>query len=125
MGIANVRSIKSKQLLIYGLITENDLDLHFVAETWLKLEGNDNDLLWNKSTCLNNNEMKMDCVDRINDQKVSGIALICKDNIRSKQIEKGNLRTFKYGLWNIVNRKNNFEILGLYYPPSSDKNHHM
>ena len=24
-----------------------------------------------------------------------------------------------------MNRNNNFEILGLYHPPSSDKNHHM
>ena len=60
MGMANVRSIISKELLIYDLIKENDLDLLFVMETWLKMESGDNDLLWKKSTCLNNNEMKMD-----------------------------------------------------------------
>ena len=54
----------------------------------------------------------MDCVDRINDQRGSGIVLIFKDNIRSKLTEKGNLRTFEYGLWNIMNGNNNFEILG-------------
>ena len=125
MGMANVRSIKSKELLIYDLIKENDTDLIFVTEMWLKSESNDNDLLWKKSTCLYNNEMKMECVDRINDKKGGSIALICKDNIRSKLIEKGNLRTFKYGLWNIMNGNNNFEILGLYHPLQSDTNHHM
>ena len=52
--------------------------------------------------------MKMDCVDRINDKKGSGTALICEDNIRNKLIEKGNLRIFQYGLWNIMKRNNNF-----------------
>ena len=59
------------------------------------------------------------------DQKGGTITLIYKDNSRSKLIEKGNLRAFEYGLWNIVNGNNNFEILGLYHPPPSDKNLHM
>ena len=83
MGMANARSIKSKKLLISGLIKEKDLDLFLVTETWLKSESNDNDLHWKKSTCLNNNGMKLDCVDRINYKKVCGTVLICKDNIRS------------------------------------------
>ena len=37
---------------------------------------------------------KMDCVDRINDKKGGGIALICKDNIRSKLIEKPMILQF-------------------------------
>ena len=56
MGMANVRSTKSKELLIYNLIKEYDLNLPLVIETWLKLKSNDSDLLWKKSTCLNNNE---------------------------------------------------------------------
>ena len=67
----------------------------------------------------------MDCVDRINDHKSIDIALISKYNNRNKLTEKGNLRTFEYGLWNIVNGNNNFEILRLYHPPPSDKNYHM
>ena len=106
MGMTKMRSIKEK-----------DLDLFLVTETWLKLESNDSDLIWQKLTCLNNNEIQMDCVDRINDQRGSGIVLIFKDNIRSKLTEKGNLRTFEYGLLNIMNGNNNFEILGLYHPP--------
>ena len=41
MGNAKVGSIESKKLLIYNLIKENDLDLPFVTETWLKSESND------------------------------------------------------------------------------------
>ena len=68
--------------------------------------------------------MKMDCGQN-KLPKGSGIALIYKDNIRSKLIEKGNLRTLEYGLWNIMNGNNNFEIFWLYHLPPSDNNHHM
>ena len=78
-----------------------------------------------KTTCLNNIEMELDYVDRINDKKGGSIALIHKDNMRSKLTEKGNLRTFKYGLCNIMNGNNNFDIFRLYHPPPSNKNHHM
>ena len=36
MGMANVRSIKNMELLIYNLIKQNVLDLLFITETWLK-----------------------------------------------------------------------------------------
>ena len=43
--------------------------------------------------------MKTDCYARIKETR----ALICKYNIRSKLIDKENLKTFEYGLWNIIN----------------------
>ena len=46
--MANVRSVKGKELLMYDLIKEDDLDLLFMTEMWLKSESNDNDLLWKK-----------------------------------------------------------------------------
>ena len=52
-----------------------------------------------------------------------GIALIYKENLKVKLVDKVMMNTFGYGLWSITTDSKMINVLGLYHPPPST--HHQ
>ena len=68
----NARSIKHKDLAVKELITEHNLDIVLLTETWLR-QGDD---IWKKSTCPTSEKCEIHCVDRKTGHKGGGIGII-------------------------------------------------
>ena len=93
-GVMNVQSIRNKDLRILDFITENKLDLMLIAETSLRPGGG----VWKKSTCLANNGLKINCIDRQIVHKGRGLALVSNGKIKVKLMESTLKKTFEYEL---------------------------
>ena len=53
----NVQSIKNKDAVLHEFISDNDIDVSCVTETWLS--SSDNDKVWLQATDLNKNGLSM------------------------------------------------------------------
>ena len=90
--LTNVQSIKSKELQLYKVIKEENIDLCVVTEMWLsnKIE----DETWVKCTVLNNDNLKLANVNRIG-RKGGGIALVYCNNLKVRHLEDANWMSFE------------------------------
>ena len=79
--LTNVQSIKSKELQLYQVIKEENIDLCVATETWLSNKIEDDK--WVKCTVLNNDNLKLANVNRIS-REGGGIALVYCNNLKVK-----------------------------------------
>ena len=93
--LTNVQCIKSKELQLYKVIKEENIDLCVVMEMWLsnKIE----DETWVKCTVLNNDNLKLANVNQIG-RKGGGIALIYCNNFKVRHLEDVNWMSFEYSI---------------------------
>ena len=115
--LGNTQSVKNKDLCLRQYITEVKADLTVLTETWIT----NDDTLWLMSTELNNNGLKMDVVNR-KGGKGGGLAIIHKDNIKTKKLKGGAVRSFEYAIWQCLFKSISIHILAIYRPPYSEKN---
>ena len=113
MGILNARSIKNKDLLVKELITEHNLEIVLITETWLRQE----DDIWKKSKCLTSEKWEIHCVNRKTGHKGGRLVLLHNENINVQLDYTREMQTFEYALWLIKSRKKSFKVLGVYHPP--------
>ena len=93
--LTNIQSIKSKELQLYKVIQEENIDLCVVTETWLS--NNVEDDTWVKCSVLNNNNLKLANVNRIS-RKGGGIALVYSNNLKVIHLEDANEMSFEYAV---------------------------
>ena len=112
--LTNVQSIKSKELQLYKVIKEENIDLCVVTETWLsnKIE----DETWVKCTVLNNDNLKLANVNQI-DRKGGGITLIYCNNLKVGHLEDANRKSFQYAIWELQHKGIKMTIIVIYRPP--------
>ena len=117
--LTNVQSIKSKELQIYKVMKEENIDLCVVTETWLsnKIE----DETWVKCTVLNNDNLKLAHVNRIG-RKGGGIALVYCNNLKVRHLEGANQMSFEYAIWGLQHKGIKMTIIVIYRPPYSTIN---
>ena len=117
--LTNVQSIKSKELQLYKVIKEENIDLCVVKEMWLsnKIE----DETWVKCTVLNNDNLKLGNVNQIG-RKGGGIALIYCNNFKVRHLEDANWMSFEYAMWGLQHKGINMTIMAIYRPPYSTIN---
>ena len=60
--LANIQSIRNKDLILYDCLQSNDTDICILTETWL--QNCDSDEIWLEMTDLNKNDFKMEVSNR-------------------------------------------------------------
>ena len=72
--MANVRSLKSKELAVFYYMLNEKIDLMLLVETWPR--GNDDDNIWKKALVLSNGNFNMNSVVRNTNNRGGGLALV-------------------------------------------------
>ena len=117
--LTNVQSIKSKELQLYKVIKEENIDLCVVTETWLSNKIEDD--TWVKFFVLNNDNLKLANVNRIG-RKGGGIALVYCNNLKVRHLEDANRMSFEYAIWGLQHKGTKMTIMAIYRPPYSTMN---
>ena len=93
----NARSVKNKDQFLFQELTDNNIDIGLITETWLK--DTQEDEAWVNQSALQQNSYNTWLHNRPNDQHGGGLALIHKKHIPIKELRKGNTPTIEYGVW--------------------------
>ena len=117
--LTNVQSIKSKELQLYKVIKEENIDLCVVTETWLSNKIEDD--TWVKCSVLNNDNLKLANVNSIS-RKGGGIALVYCNNLKVRHLEDANQMSFEYAIWGLQHKGTKMIIMAIYRPPYSTMN---
>ena len=72
--MANVRSLKSKELAVFYYMLDEKIDLMLLVETWPR--GNDEDNIWKKTLVLSNGNFNMNSVVRNTNNRSGGLPLV-------------------------------------------------
>ena len=91
MTLANIQSIRNKDLILYDYLQSNDSNICILTEIWL--QNCDSDEIWLEMTDLNKNDFKMDVSNRTN-QLGGGLAIITKSQLGQHMIEEGQKQPF-------------------------------
>ena len=117
--LTNAQSIKSKELQLYKVIQEENIDLCVVTETWLS--NNVEDDTWVKCPVLNNDNLKLANVNKIS-RKGGGIALVYSNNLKVRHLEDAKRMSFEYAIWGLEHKGTKMTIMAIYRPPYSTIN---
>ena len=116
----NARSVRNKDQLLFQELTDNNIDVGLITETWLK--DTQEDEAWVNQSALQQNSYKTWLHNRPNDQHGGGLALIHKKHIPIKEIRKGSTPTIEYGIWKATVQNKAIHLVGIYHPPPSTAN---
>ena len=83
--LANIQSIRNKELILYDYLQSNDSDICILTKTWL--QNCDNDEIWLEITDLNKSEFKMGMSNRTN-RLGGGLAIITKAQLGQHKTEE-------------------------------------
>ena len=120
----NTRSVKNKQLQIVEIMELENIDFTMLTETWLK--NTDEDMAWESTSNLNNDNLRLDTVNR-NNKQGGGIALLHKKEYNTTKLETGlQLDTIEHGVWSTTVKNKKLTLAGIYHLPigSSKNNTH-
>ena len=121
-GFGNVQSLKNKDNLLRDYLNREDIGVFLAIETWFKSDSES--LLRIQGSVLNTDNYKMAVANRESGLRGGGLALIHKDTLDSKLIDKGQLHTFEYAHWNVLGLKMTLSLLAVYHPPPSANHRH-
>ena len=111
----NARSVKNKQLQIAETVELQNIDFIMLTETWLK--NMDKDKAWVKASDLNNNNLRLDIVNRTKRQE-GGIALLHKKEYNTTKLETNlQLDTIEHRVWSTTIRNKKLTLSSIYHPP--------
>ena len=116
----NARSVKNKDQLLFQELTDNNIDIGLITETWLK--DTQEDEAWVNQPALQQNSYKTWLHNRPGDHHGGGLALIHKNHIPIKGLRKGNTPTIEYGVWKATIHNKTIHLVGIYHPPPSTTN---
>ena len=118
--LANIQSVKNKQLILHQYLVENKINLCILTETWLR--NTEADQAWLQCSMINNSGFKCFTSNR-QDRRGGGLALICRNMYRVVPLGSGQLRlrSFQFAKWRIVLKHTTITILAIYHPPYSNQ----
>ena len=114
--LANIQSIRNKDLMLYDYLQSNDTDICILTETWL--QNCNSDEIWLDMTDLNNNEFKMGVSNRTN-QLEGGIAITTKSQLGQHKLDEGQKQSFQYAIRKISTKHDTMTVMVIYHPPYS------
>ena len=114
--LANIQSIRNKDLLLYDYLQSNNSDICILTETWL--QNCDNHEIWLEMTDLNKNGFKMGVSNRTN-RLGGGLAIMTKSQLGQHKIEEGQKQSFQYAIWKITTKHDTMTAVAIYHPPYS------
>ena len=121
-GFGNVQSLKRKENLLRDCLVEEKTGLFLAMETWLK-----NDIesqIQIQGSALNTESYKISVANRETGSRGGRLALIYRDTLDCKLLEKGHVHTFEHAYWEISGHNMTLALLALYHPPPSPKQKH-
>ena len=83
--------------------------MFLAIETWFKLDCES--LLRIQGSVLNTDNYKIAVANRESGLRGGGLALIHKDTLDCKLIDKGQLHTFEYAHWNVLGHKMTLSLM--------------
>ena len=116
LTLANMQSIRNKDLLLYDYLQSNNSDICILTETWLHNCVNDD--IWLEMTDLNKNGFKMGVSNRTNPLGC-GLAIITKSQLGQHKIDEGEKQSFQYEIWKITTKHDTMTVVAIYHPPYS------
>ena len=116
----NARSVKNMDELLFHELADNSIDIGLITETWLKDTQEDN--AWFNQSALQQTSYRTFLHNRPGDHHGEGLALIHKNHILIKEIEKGNTPTIEYAVWKATIHNRTIYLMGIYHPPLSSTN---
>ena len=121
-GFGNIQSLKNKDNLLRDYLNREDIGVFLVIETWFKSDSES--LLRIQGSVLNTNNYKIAVANRESGLRGGGLALIHKDTLDCKLIDKGQLHTFEYAHWNVLGHKMTLSLMAVSHPPPSANHRH-
>ena len=115
IAILNARSVKNKDELLFQELTDNNIDIGLITETWLK--DMQEDEAWVNQSALQQNSYKTWLHNRPCDHPGGGLALVHKNHVPIKELRKGNTLTIEYGVWKATICNKTIHLMGIYHPP--------
>ena len=114
----NGRSVKNKDQFLFQELTDNNIDIGLITETWLK--DTQEDEAWVNQLALQQISYNTWLHNRSNDQGGGGLALIHKKHIPIKELRKGNTPTIEYAVWKATVRNKAIHLVGIYHPQQTE-----
>ena len=121
-GFGNVQSPKNKDKLLRDYLDNEKIGLFVAIETWFILDIESQ--LRVQGSVLNTDSYRIALMNRESGLRGGGLALIYKDTLDCKLIEKGQSHTFEYAHWDILGHNMTLSLLAIYHPPPSSKHRH-
>ena len=121
-GFGNVQSLKNKDNLLRDYLDKENIGVFLAIETWSKSDRESQ--LRIQGSVLNTDSYKITLANRESGLRGGGLALIHKDTLDSKLIDKGQLHTFEYAHWNVLGHKMTLSLLAVSHPPPSSNYWH-
>ena len=121
-GFGNVQSLKNKDILLRDYLDKENIGLFVAIETWFKSDSESQ--LRIQGSVLNTNSYKITLENGESGLRGGGLALIYKDTLDCKLIEKGQLHMFGYAHWDVLGHEMTLSLLAIYHPPPSSNHRH-
>ena len=118
----NVQSLKNKDKLLRDCLDNEKIGFFVAIETWFKLDIESQ--LTVQGSGLNKDGYRIALANRESGLRGEGHALIYKDTLDCKLIEKGQSHTFEYAQWDILGHNMTLSLLAIYHPPPAPKPRH-
>ena len=122
LGFGNVQSLKNKDNFLRDYLDKDNIGVFLAIETWFKSDSESQ--LRIQGGVLNTDSYKIALANRETRLRGGGLALIYKDTLDCKLIDKGQLHTFEYVHWNVLGHKMTLSLLAVYHPPPSSNHRH-
>ena len=113
LGMANIRSVKNKDLMVTKHMIDENIDAIVLSEKWLIQ--NEDDQLWKKASCLANQNLHLVSVERQTGHRGGGMALITKKNIKVNLIDHRMMNAFQFTVWNLKIQNKELQLMGVYH----------
>ena len=116
--LADVQSVKNKQLILHQFLLESNIDLCVLTETWLR--DTEADQVWLQCSSLNNDGFKCFTSNR-QGRRGGGLALMNRDRYKVVPLGSGQLQSFQFAKWRIGLKHTTLTVLEICHRPYSDQ----
>ena len=103
-------------------LVNEKIALFLATDTWLQSDMESH--LRIQGSALNTDGYRIAMANRETGLRGGGLALIYKNTLDCKLIDKGLAQTFEYAQWDILRLNMTLSLLALYHPPRSRKHKH-
>ena len=116
IALINAQSLRSKELLLYDYIRENNIDLCIVTEIWL--QNRNEDKAWCDISTFNNENLVLHNINR-ETHRGGGVALISRSSLTITTLEIDTLSSFEVAKWRVSLPGKSTTLIVIYRPPYS------
>ena len=116
LALINAQSLRSKELILYDYIREDNIDICIVTETWI--QNREEEKAWCDTSALNNGNLMLHNINR-EMHRGGGLALISQSNLTISNLEIDKPNSFKAAKWKVSLLGKSITLIAIYRPPYS------